>query len=379
MAPVLSADTHVRYVSKADGDAENTIVFLKTVVAHNMDSTCWQWEFESFPESTVLTILKSHGKTGGTQFMLPVPLSLDGTGVTSGKCENSYVSPEFKGTGWFAKLFSLALDEAKKRELKVLWAFTPATKVYGQKLGFTVFPDSMQAFRGIWGKPTLQYFSHFPGNRLYNLTKYFFYRLRAISFGNRVRSLKRSMAYDQALAAYEVTDTPKQPDDLQRLYHRLREQYPGLVHIDPTPKYMDWRIRQNPNLTYVTQYFYTKGELAGYYIYALKDQAVNLTDLTFSDKKVADMLFCHLLDGMRRSGKIDFHYFANKENPINSHIFQLLEKMGGVITPAGDLPFVFRLFGEVRQGQQEITADSPFLADPRNWYLNGMWTEGYNY
>ena len=278
------------------------------------------------------------------------------------------------------KLFSLALAEANKKELKVLWAFTPATKVYGQKLGFTVFPDSMQSFRGIWGKPTPQYFTQFPGNRLYQLVKYFFYRMRSASLGGRFRSLKRSASYAASLLTYEVTDILKQPDDLQKLYGRLREQYPGLVHVDPNPKYMDWRIKNNPNLTYVTQYFYANGALAGYYIYALKDHAVNLTDLTFLDTRVADILFCHLLDGMRRSGKTDFHYFGNKENPINRYTFRLFEKIGGTLSPASDLPFVFRVYGDMHHGQPiPGLQDHPSLSNPSNWYLNGMWTEGYNF
>jgi hypothetical protein len=361
-------------IDHSKNEIESTIAFLNGTISHPIDEKIWEWEFNTFRDDTVLTILKDQGKTVGTQFMLPVRLNFRDQEILSGKCENSYFHNDYKGKGLFEKLFKTATDDAVGKSMKLLWAFTPATKVYEKKLGFTVFPDSMYTFSSFFGRPGIAYLDSFAASKPKRWLKYVYYLGKSAVVGLKRQSFRAQTNYSKSLKKYAIHNSLTGSDDLIQFYARLRSRNKDLIHINLNPSYMDWRITQNINLSYVTRYFYLNGELAGYYLMAVNRFSANLTDLSFLDPETAGLLIGHLLGEISARKLVEFNYFGNIENEINRHIFGLLQKLGGQLKKAASMPFVFRL-----DPAMACDPDNSFFALPKNWYLNGLWTEGFQY
>ncbi|HTI09644.1 MAG TPA: GNAT family N-acetyltransferase [Puia sp.] len=358
----------------SQSEIDSTVAFLQSTISHPMTKEIWEWEFNTFKDSTVLTILKDQDGTAGTQFMLPVKLNFRNQEILSGKCENSYFHDKYRGKGLFEKLFQTAVDDAIGKSMKLLWAFTPATKVYEKKLGYTVFQDSMFTFSSFFGRPDMGYFKKFSANKVKRLLKYLYYSLKFTSFGFRYRSFRAKANYDEYVKKYTIQDSLGRPEDMTSLYAGLRAQYKDLIHLNMNKDYMDWRVSGNVNLSYITKYFYRNGELAGYYIMTAKEFSVNLSDFTYVSPETAGVMLCHLVEEVLKLRVMEFNYFANIENGLNQQTFNLLRQLGGQLTKTTSMPFVFRLYSDLSSAP-----DTSFFDLPQNWYLNGLWTEGFNY
>ena len=75
---------------ETEAEVQSAIVFLKGTLAHAMNHQIWTWEFKTWPEKTVLAIIKNSSSNNvmGTLFMMPVVLHIKNADVLSSKCEN---------------------------------------------------------------------------------------------------------------------------------------------------------------------------------------------------------------------------------------------------------------------------------------------------
>ncbi len=137
-------------------------------------------------------------------------------------------------------------------------------------------------------------------------------------------------------------------------------------------EYFKWRISNNVNLNYSTKYFYSNGELVGYYILSNKDNDGFITDFSCLNLEASNIMINTLMKEVVASKFKNIHYFGNINNPLNNLIFKLLKAFGGKLSAERGTPFVFKRVSN-------IDIDTSFLDDSRNWYLNGLWTEGFSF
>ena len=372
-----SENRNVQFLSieKNSIDVENTISFLKSIFSHPMSNEVWDWEFNTFPNETVLTIIKANNNTVGTQFMLPVPLNINGIETLSGKCENTYLNSEYKGTGVFDKLFNYAVECSVNKGMKALWAFTPAIKVYGEKFGFTVFEDIMYNFSSRIDKPTMGYFEKFSQNKLMNTVKYsYYYSIYKTACAKRDFNLfKQKAKYNKVIEQYKILDQVNDFLEIDEFYIQLRLQYKNLIHIEIKEPYFNWRIGKNINLSYIKKFFYKNGTLQGYYIVALNSNTeASITEFSHLNELTSNVMITNLLNEFSKLGVKNYNYFGNIENKINEANFNLFKNFGGKIQLNKSMPFVMKQI-------PDLNSDSANLNISKNWYLNGMWTEGFKY
>jgi len=368
----MTADNLTPKLLENNEDTESTLTFLKGILSHEIDKSIWEWEFNSFPNAVVLTIIKDKDVTVGTQFMLPVGLKIKEIDCLSGKCENSYFHDRYRGLGLFQKLFWFAEKVSEEKKMEILWAFTPALGVYEKKLNFMVFSDAIYSMSAIIGKPRISFIKSFTSNNYKVYLKYIYGWLKWIVFSSKYLSFKIRTKYSKEIGNYSVVNYPETFDDINNLYKKLKNQHDDFIHINIDKSYYEWRIKYNVNLNYSTKFFYFNDELVGYYILSLKGFSANISDFTPSNTRVSKVMMGYLLSETSKLKVVELNYFGNLKNELNLNNFNLLRKFNGKIERVDEMPFVYK---DISNGNIK----NSFLKSPKNWYLNGLWTEGFRY
>jgi hypothetical protein len=328
----------------------------------------WIWEYKgNYPNLFVFTVIKDGDKVVGTQGMIPVYLNIKGETHLSGKSENSLLDPKYRGGERFKELYDFAMALCKERKMRCVWGFTSAVKVWRNKLGFSVYEDAMYASMLIL-KPR-QFITQIRKSKQDVVRKtakslaVMLLSLYSATRGFTFRCLKRTSR------DFSIEQRLRSSSDISELYKRLREKYAELIHIEMDEKYIAWRIFDNPNVEYATFFAYEDILLKAYCFVALsKSGEAYLSDLTFEDYEAGSFLLKKILHQFRRRKVTSAHFMGNIRNPLIATIFGLLKNSGFI--KRDSTPFVLKnIFCE----------DEKFLSNIRNWYINGLWTEGFQF
>lgn len=328
----------------------------------------WIWEYKgNYPDLFVFTIIKDNGKVVGTQGMIPIYLNIRGEIHLSAKSESSLLDPKYRGGERFKELYDFAMTLCKARKMHCVWGFTSAVKVWRDKLGFSVYEDAM--YTSVLVLKPRQFITTIRKSKqntvrkmakslavillyLYSSTREFTYKClkrtsREISIERRLRSVS----------------------DVSELYKRLRAKYADLIHVEQDEKYIAWRISNNPNVEYTTFFAYENNLLkACCYVALANNREAYLSDLTFEDYEVGSFLLTTILDLCRKRKIASVNFVGNIRNPLMATVFDLLKKNG--FLKRNFTPFVLKNISYKHE---------KCLNDIRNWYINGLWTEGYQF
>jgi hypothetical protein len=170
-------------------------------------------------------------------------------------------------------------------------------------------------------------------------------------------SRQRQFSFEQKL---------RQASDVGNLYERLRKEYANLIHIEQDENYLSWRVFNNPNFRFATFFVYEQNLLRAYcYVSLAHPEEVYISDLTFDDDEAGDYLVGKVLEVFRKRNAASIAYMGNTRNPLIVIVLDLLKKHGFV-----------RLSSESFVLKNLSTMNTKCL-DVENWYLNGLWREGY--
>jgi hypothetical protein len=168
---------------------------------------------------------------------------------------------------------------------------------------------------------------------------------------------------------YSVEHSLRSIKDLQALYDRLRERYPGLIHIHQDDDYINWRLTNNPFNKCQAHYVYLENELKGYsYITASRKNEggiINLTDFTVESKDVGFCLLNHLHREWHNQKVGVVYFWGNITNSLTRNNFAILGKFG-FLRRRDPVAFVY-------------TGLSDYIGNGfnfKNCYVNLLWTEG---
>ena len=363
----MSSKTKIREIRTAD---------INEVISFHNDSTGdkrtpehWIWEYKSnYPDLSVFTVVEDEGCIGGTQGMIPIYINVKGKRYLSGKSENSLLNPKYRGRTLFQELYEFAMSLSKAKNMHCVWGYTPAVKVWRNKLGFSVYENVM--YESILILNLRNALSAILKSRqtvarkiklsLLTLFSYLYSLIFRLSLGSQRQSSKMEFSIEPRL---------RRPDDLNRLYGRLREKYPDLIHIDQDEKYIMWRIYNNPNIKYKTYFIYEGNSLSGYcYVSTNDKKRAFLTDFTFESVTAGTFLLRVLLSKLRHEEISHLYFSGNVRNPLMVTTFDLLKRFG----------FLKRVIPTAFVLKNISYKDEDHLYDIKNWYAGGLCTEGYS-
>lgn len=341
---------HITYHIYKNGiDKEALIAFLKSNLMHNVNTEIWNWEFETFPE-TELVYLKDNEKIIGSQSMLAVPLLMNGANILTYKSETSFVDGSYRGQDLFRKLYEYNIESIASYPYKNIWGFTALIKVWRKTLGFQVPENKIENI-------FLATFTERPNfksakeslktirNKIYRIVK------SPKFIANSEIEIRTSSISLSELAEY------------QRRWHETR----GFHCLAMEESYTNWRIYHNPVLNYFQFFAYDKTQkLCGYVFAVEKDNVLRLSSVHFDDEFILQNLMYEIVVLCKKNKFSGISYFGNPENEENAKLFRLLSQKGGRSTINKFMQFVF------------LGRNGELLQDTREWYLNGLWTEGFS-
>jgi len=328
----------------------------------------WVWEYAThLPSLSVFTVAKHRNRIVGTQGMLPIYLNIRGQRHLTGKSESSLMERDYRGGTIFRDLYAYAMAICEAQGMCCVWGFTSAVSVWRDKLGFSVYEGVMQTYalaltrgpipetkgrkRGALSRSALSTAS----------TLFYLYCLIRRTFFKKIQNVDHEN--------FVVEEKLRNISDLDRLYERLRVRNDEMIHIVLHPEYISWRITENPNVKYRTCFLYD-GELLRAYTYLNidKDNVVRLTDFTAEDEVSAVVLLDYLLTVLSMD-KVRFLLFmGNIKNPLIREVLSVFKKAGFFRLGTFRMSFVLK----------NISCEES-LNQVSNWYMNGLWTEGYQW
>jgi hypothetical protein len=360
----------IEYKQQTDTDIESLVSLHNKVHRGSRIPSDFCWEYlESYPDLYVFSVAQVSGNIVGLQGMIPIYLVIEGDNILTGKSESSLLDAKYRGGDTFKKLYEHALESCEKKGMNLVWGFTSALKVLKEKLGFIIYPDAME--EAILVLNLKKEWSSVKKSNV-SFTRKSLKKLRALIYYSR-GSLYPKIKKTDENSIFEVTqihDRMKSANDMDKLYTRLRKEYPRMIHIRQDEKYVNWRIRNNPNVKYETYYLYDDDNLKGYcYIAAGKFDRIYISDLTFDDPEVGRFLLNHIIRKCLKMEVSSVHFLGNAKNPLMSSVFRLL-KSYGFIRKKSSTQFVIKNINY---------CDENVIHDIRNWYAGGLWTEGYSF
>jgi len=362
--------TRLQMTEIKDSDVNAVISLQNHYYSPKRTSKQWIWEYKSnYPDLFVFTIIKHANRVVGTQGMIPIYINIKGRVYLSGKSENSLLDLKYRGRGLFTELYDFALSLCKAKKMCCVWGLTgekSAIKVL-RKLGFSIYENVMHnsvlilSPRKFISSQILKS-RHGVARKIAESLLVMFLFLYSSARRFSYRYLKRTTKTPRE---FSIEQKVRSVSDLGRLYERLRQNYADLIHIEQDEKYVTWRIFNNPNIEYTT-YFVYEDNLLRAYCYVSSKKNAYLSDLTFEDYDAGDFLLRTVLNLLceRKSNMVGF--MGNVKNPLAADIFNLLKKHGFV--KIRESAFVLRNMSHEHE---------QCLYDIKNWYLNGLCTEGY--
>lgn len=307
----------------------------------------WIWKYCGYdPDAAVFVTVKDDGKIVGTQGMIPVPILVNGKYYLSGKSEDSLLDPEYRGKQIFSELYKLAMGLCASRKMHCVWGLTSAVKVWRKTLGFRVYEDILQTSVLVLRPKSV---IHIP------LGLYAFMRKLINSFSI---TTQKNVSIEKEL---------RSPEDLEGLYERLMAKYKGLICLKLNKKCLAWRIFANPNIKYDTYFVYENDDLRAYCYFSMdKNRWMRLSDFTCEDYISGKMLLERIINDKKPAYVL---FMGNKTNILTTRMFELLGRLGSIKRRS---PSAF-----VLKNISYPCEDS--LYEVKNWYLNGLWTEGFEW
>lgn len=356
-------------VVENEQELKDALKFLKRILPRKVDEKIWEWEYESLP-GTVRAIIMRENEVVGSQVMLPIMMNIGGRDVKAGKSETSYLDESLRGKGLFKKLYHFGEDESLKAGMQFLWGYTTAVYVMETTMQFAVPRDKMYEYSVAVGAPSFSLLKRYSKGIVNLMKSYVYYYQKHKEFRRHYAALCNKVGFAKNIAQYEIR-SEFNAAHMDRFYTSLRAQYPPFTYIKFTDQYWNWRITRNPNLNYITRFFYQNGQLVGYYVYSIVNATANVADFSFLNMEAGNVMLCQMFKEVVEANGFTVNYWGNKDNLVNKKLFELLLQLGGS-AKVNRMNFVYKTLTPLNE-------DDEFLKTSENWYMNGIWTEGFYY
>ena len=373
----MLSDLEIRVAENSD--IEDILKFYNVNFHDNRELKHWSWEYrELLPGSEVFVVVRDRSKNNelvGIQGMIPLFLNINGDKCLTGKSETALLHENYrKGGVLFRKYNEYAISRCKEKSMVCVWGMNEIGSVWKGFLGFTTTTDEMQDSilvlnilktlknNGQTGDTRSSVETNAIKKNMRDKIAFYWRLLK----GNICFRLRR-IPIQTRDEGYTITDEIKNSEDISLLYCTLRRRHPNLIYIHQDDNYQNWRIKKNPFVKYLTLYLYQGRSLKAYcYISIAASNTAFLTDITFENTGAGCYLLNHALKELRKKGISYVQFFGNISNPLIKEVFNLLVEFGFYVRKS-KMNFLIRNISALNERE---------LLNVRNWYINGLWSEG---
>ncbi len=339
---------------------EVLVDYLQKNIRPTFNINEFDWEFLS--RNSILRVMVDNSNIVASQAMLPIHLNIRSKVVLTAKSETSFLCNEYRGKNYFENLYTSVIHESKDKGIKLIWGFTPATKVWKNKLNFDVVKPNISNAEIRFSKyPSNKQIDLFGKNIQKKIIKKLFYTL--------LRVFEKKVFFNKIGNSLKIEHTFPELNILRSFQEQMVSNFNIDVYLDFNKEYINWRIVNNPVLKYNTLFFYNGDLLQGYVIYSVKNDILSLSDFSFLTKEVGVMILTHIINE-KHTRITSIYYFGNDDSALGGLIFDIFKDFKATITKSDWANTVIK----------DISNENLFLGkiNTSKWFINGLWTEGYS-
>lgn len=276
----------------------------------------FRWIKNDNPAGQALYALAFDGeRLIGTQAVLPYLIYGENrTGILTGKSEDTFIHPNYRGIGLLEKMYKLLFQVCKENAIKSIWGYTLIPGAF-EKVGFQTV-----------GKVYSSYFISDLG-KAYNLLalgKNYIHKLKAITF----LSLSRMKTARKANGIVRMINTAE--PDFMSLAIDL-EARNGDLFTDMNCEYLTWRHWNNPYYEARCVALLNQNVLLGYCLYFVNSGMAYIQHITFDLDKgpnEREEIYASLIREIVDSGAPNIHHWSLTDNLQPTSDRHILEKVG---------------------------------------------------
>ncbi|HZG01858.1 MAG TPA: hypothetical protein VEY71_12710 [Chitinophagales bacterium] len=332
-------------------------VYMDNALEHRVTQNVWDWEYGLQPDKLVLTALQTEeGSIVGSQNFLPVQLVVKGKPEWTVKSENSFVDAAHRGGGTFKELYEHGVEVCQQKNITTIWGYTAVVKAWRDKLGFTVQENWMHSCH-VWLGVANDYSAH---GFAKGLAARAYHAWAGFNNRRKFRQQPKPPAHPNAWKPDFAND------DLNALLERTMPA--GTVRLNMSRDYFNWRVVNNPNVTYRHSFLYNdRDQLMAYFIYSVHQNVAYLAEAVYTPE-AESILWSELCARLLTENVSSLHYFANGGHAWCERTIAALERLGGKTQRNAEMNFVLR---------STDPRFSNLSNDASAWYMHALWTEGF--
>lgn len=333
---------------------KNVISYLQNNIRNNITDKTWLWEYTS-DELSSFTTASKNGCIVGTQGFINIYLINNDETIKSLKSESTFVSNSQRGMGTFEKMYDFGLNQEKNINHKYCWGFTNLTNVWKKKLGFETDNNCIKESSIVL--TPIKFINNKNSNHLKNIIALLYYTYK--------KSIYKLKSYKIKHINAKVLNSPLNENDIENL---LKTDLKSNFRIHMSSSYINWRLTNNPNLNYTKVFFYNENQLIGYYILSHSlNNIMYLVDIFANTKSNKKSILKHAINTAENNNAFKFIFWGNYKNKSINEIHQLMNSLGASTNINHEMGFVIK------------NRNSSNKFNIKKWYINGLWTEGFNF
>ncbi len=335
---------------------DKIITFFKANLRPDYDHSKYHWQYFTSTKSQ-LFISQNKDELICTQGMIFYPLMFAGKFVNSAKSESSFLLTDFRGKGYFEKLYAYAVNDCVENDINVFWGFTALGEVWSKKLKFEVYDIFYESQYFLSKK--IELISYFKSNvpfkdKLRNLIKTLFNRNKKLNI--------------DTLCTIEKRDLKQNEDLINWVNNQWFYENPNSVTLSNCYSFLIDRVAQNHSINYTFQIISINGAVCGYFILNHSNSKTTyLVDIVLLANALNVTVFQSIVEWIKINYDYErVSYLGNIQNIYNKSIFELFTPSKSRLSLLKDMQFVLK-----------VTNKNSSFKNIDNFVLNGLWTEGF--
>lgn len=274
------------YISRPyrDGDETALVRLYNDITARSRTLEQFRWEWLDTPEGRgsmwIIEEVETR-KIVGHHGLIPMRFRFFDRSIMAGKTENTMVHPKYRGRVRYFSFETTFLDQA--REIYGLLFTNMARGKPGRirkGLGYTDI-GNYEDYVKVCSKEALDQIAVARVHRAVKgriLQQLLSWMMKAVNFLVFGLLFGRNVKVDSAIDWKHVKDIAEVAEELDRLWERSKDRFGLTVNRDP--RFLKWRLFENPNTHYDFHVARRGGELIGYAAYEqVRESTVWLVDL----------------------------------------------------------------------------------------------------
>jgi hypothetical protein len=350
---------------KLDTKDSSQISFLRKELRPFYDDQVLLWQYYRWQNlNSSLYLLKEDNQYIASQGMIPIHLIAEDKSRLTAKSETSFLLPNYRGKGLFEELYFHTIDKSEGDNTELIWGFTALSKVWRKKLKFDVY-DGLISETELPLSMSIGIRSALKKNTTFtNIVK----QLLKTVLNNSKK--KRIPSYSKSKNVKEIDfSEQKNMDAVLNVFTKWRTNHPTFISINLDADFIEWRLQTNPILHYKIIGLFEGNELYGFAIINNSESYTYLTEFIVDDRtKLKEGLFSFLKYWKGLNNSSHLNYWASNQNEYCKEISNVLSELGAIKMVNKHMNFVCK----------KTKYNSFDIEDVSSFYINGLWTEGFN-